>query len=95
MSDNFRDFRSQLPDAGHFLIGTQMNNELPELNLTDVNDIDRLKFWNMFTKIKQNFWNVWLRDYLTKLQNHPKWKHDAVNLKVDDCVGNCSHSKHK
>lgn len=69
---------------GHFLIGTQMTS-YPEIKYTNINP-NRLKFWNLCTKLKQDFWNVWHRDYLTQLQNRTKWKHDNVNLKIGDLV---------
>lgn len=69
---------------GHFLIGTQMTS-YPEINYTNIN-ANRLKFWNLCTKLKQNFWSVWHRDYLNQLQNRTKWKHGNVNLRIGDLV---------
>lgn len=69
---------------GHFLIGTAPTS-YPEINLDNV-QINRLKFWNMCTKLKQDFWKSWHRDYLTQLQSRPKWKSQQTNLKEGDIV---------
>ncbi|KAL0851491.1 hypothetical protein ABMA28_007284 [Loxostege sticticalis] len=69
---------------GHFLIGTSLTG-LPEPDLSETN-INRLKFWDICTKLKQEFWKVWSRDYLTQLQNRPKWKYGHANIKTGDLV---------
>lgn len=69
---------------GHFLIGTQLTC-YPEVDYTNIN-VNRLKFWNLCSKLKQDFWNVWYKDYLTELQNRTKWKHNNVNLNKGDLV---------
>lgn len=68
----------------HFLIGTALTS-YPEVDLTDVS-VNRLKFWNLCTKLKQDFWKVWSNDYLTQLQSRPKWKYPQPNLKEGDLV---------
>lgn len=82
MSSDTSDFQYLTP--GHFLIGAPMTS-YPEINLVDKN-INRLKLWNVCTKLKQDFWKVWSNDYLSQLQNRPKWKYEAVNLKEGDLV---------
>lgn len=69
---------------GHFLIGTAMTT-FPEVDHSNV-PINRLRFWNMLSKIKQDFWSVWSRDYLTQLQSRPKWKQVHPNLNEGDLV---------
>lgn len=82
MSSDVSDFKYLTP--GHFLIGTAMTSH-PEISLSD-KSVDRLKFWNVLTKIKQDFWKIWFGDYLTQLQNRPKWHNVHPNLKVGDLV---------
>lgn len=82
ISSDISDYQYLSP--GHFLVGTALTT-YPETNYTH-KCIDRLKFWQMLTKIKQDFWRVWSRDYLTQLQSRPKWKQDHPNLKEGDLV---------
>lgn len=63
----------------HFLIGEPITS-YPELNHTNTPD-NRLKFWQICVKIKQSFWKKWQNDYLTLLQNRPKWHKNEPNLR--------------
>lgn len=69
---------------GHFLIGAAISS-YPETNLVEIQN-NRLSFWKLCTKIKQDFWKVWSKDYLNQLQNSPKWKHSFPNIKEGDLV---------
>lgn len=69
---------------GHFIIGTAMTG-YPEPDYSNV-PIHRLKFWNICSKLKQDFWKSWSRDYLTQLQSRPKWRQAYPNLKEGDLV---------
>nr|CAI5832090.1 unnamed protein product [Callosobruchus analis] len=64
---------------GHFLIGAPLTS-YPEPDLTSVPE-NRLKFWKSCIQVQQHFWKAWHRDYLTQLQNRPKWQVPKVNLK--------------
>ncbi|XP_059055449.1 uncharacterized protein LOC131849394 [Achroia grisella] len=82
MSSDISDCKYLTP--GHFLIGTAMTS-LPEIDYS-YKDISKLKFWQILSKLKQDFWKAWSRDYLTQLQSRPKWLHPHNNLKVGDLV---------
>lgn len=82
MSAETSDYRYLTPS--HFLIGTPLTS-LPEDDHTDIN-INRLKFWKVVEKLKQEFWKLWSKDYLTQLQNRPKWQNVQPNLKEGDLV---------
>lgn len=69
---------------GHFLIGTALTS-YPETDLTEI-PINRLKFWKLCTKLQQDFWKLWHKDYITQLQSRPKWRYQDTNLKVGDLV---------
>lgn len=69
---------------GHFLIGAALTS-YPDVNLTET-PVHRLKFWNIVTKLKQDYWKSWSKDYLNQLQSRPKWKQASPNLKVGDLV---------
>ena len=66
----------------HFLIGSPLTSfpeSIPkkQFSLKNVQSIDSLR---------QEFWKVWSRDYLSQLQTRNKWKAATSNLKIDDLV---------
>ena len=64
---------------GHFLIGTSITS-FPEPDLNNVPQ-NRLKFWKLCTQMQQHFWQRWHKDYLSQLQNRPKWQRVVENVK--------------
>ncbi|KAJ8976397.1 hypothetical protein NQ317_003947 [Molorchus minor] len=48
--------------------------------------VNRLTIWQNLSKLRQDFWKRWSREYLTRLQNRPKWMIESKNLKVNDIV---------
>ena len=82
--EEYKNFIEQYVTPGHFLIGTALSS-YPEVDLLEI-PIECLRFWKIVSKLKQDFWKAWSADYLTQLQNRPKWKHSSPNLKVDDLV---------
>ena len=69
---------------GHFLIGGSLISP-PERNLENVN-INYISRWNLCQKLKQDFWKRWSTEYLSRLQNRPKWKTQERNVKTGDLV---------
>ncbi|XP_052743215.1 uncharacterized protein LOC128199140 [Bicyclus anynana] len=69
---------------GHFIIGSALTM-YPENNLINVPK-NKLKFWQLCTNLKQQFWKVWHKYYLNILQNRPKWRQDQNNVKVGSLV---------
>jgi len=68
----------------HFLIGESLTTvHCPDLTTTPVNRVSR---WKMLTKLTQHFWRRWTREYLSRLQQRPKWTGTNPNLKVGDMV---------
>ncbi|XP_072375526.1 uncharacterized protein [Diabrotica undecimpunctata] len=63
---------------GRFLIGAPLTS-FPETNLTEIPQ-NRLKFWRLCVQMQQHFWQKWYQDYLTQLQNRPKWRTSLPNL---------------
>lgn len=82
LADNSIDCNYLTP--GHFLVGTALTS-YPEIDLTDFST-NRLKFWNICTKLKQDFWKSWSKDYINQLQSRPKWKYQHPNLKEGELV---------
>lgn len=69
---------------GHFLTGAPLTC-YPEPNVTD-KPVNRLSFWKQCTHMQQSFFKQWSKQYLTMLQNRPKWKSEKPNLTVGELV---------
>lgn len=82
LSNDPSDLSSLTP--GHFLIGRSLT-AYPERNIIEVPE-NRLKFWQLCTKLQQQFWKRWTTEYLNKLQNRPKWLQSSKNLEVNELV---------
>lgn len=67
---------------GHFLIGDALLAP-PESSSQIVNINTR---WQLIQKLKNDFWKRWQREYITRLQNRPKWAAISSNLKMHDLV---------
>ncbi|XP_049873640.1 uncharacterized protein LOC126372107 [Pectinophora gossypiella] len=63
---------------GHFLIGRPITT-IPEADCVSV-PTNRLRFWRRCTQIQQSFWHVWHKQYLSLLNNRPKWHHNQPNI---------------
>lgn len=68
----------------HFLIGRPYTT-VPEGDLTEVN-INKLSYWQHVQNMFQGFWRRWHQEYLTSLQQRPKWKQAQPNLAVGNLV---------
>lgn len=67
----------------HFFLG-ESYAAIPEPTL-DM-PTNRLTSWqNLQSKI-QGYWKRWKTEYLTSLQNRPKWQQTETNLKLNDLV---------
>lgn len=69
---------------GHFLIG-EAPITVPEETYLQTNT-NRLSRWQLTQKLLQDFWSRWSREYLTNLQQRPKWLKELPNLKIGDLV---------
>ncbi|GFW28903.1 integrase catalytic domain-containing protein [Trichonephila clavipes] len=56
---------------GHFIIGRPLTSIL-EPNYIDSNN-SYLTRWQRIQKLVQQFWKRWHKEYLTRLQQRPKW----------------------
>lgn len=70
MSNNPSDHTVLTP--GHFLIGEPLTS-FPEPDLTEIKET-RLSRFQRCQQISQHFWKRWSQEYLTNLQQLPKWK---------------------
>ncbi|XP_045506863.1 uncharacterized protein LOC123703037 [Colias croceus] len=69
---------------GHFLIGEAPFN-IPEPDLRDIN-LNRLSRWQYAQRLLQDFWKRWQTEYLSRLQQRPKWLKRQDEFKVGDVV---------
>lgn len=65
---------------GHFLIG-EAPMVKPDLDITDV-PVNRLTRWKLVNQITQRFWQRWNQEYITTLQQRPKWREPHANVQV-------------
>lgn len=82
LSDDPNDLQALTP--GHFLIGESLTC-LPEPNLLTL-PTNRLSLWQHVTKIKQDFWQQWYKEYINDLNCRQKWKVESKNLEVGTLV---------
>jgi len=69
---------------GHFLIGEPLT-AVPDQDLTNVPS-NRLNRWKLLQQMQQHFWTRWSSEYLSRLQQRPKWTVTNSNLSVGDLV---------
>lgn len=80
-SSDLNDFTAITP--AHFLVNTDLLS-VPEPSLLDVNS-NRLSRWQMVQQMRQSFSKRWA-DYLSRLQNRPKWCRTKTNLTIGEMV---------
>lgn len=78
------DDNTQPLTPGHFLI-TEAPIIVPDHNLKDVK-ISNLTRWQYTRKLVNDFWSRWQNEYLTRLQQRPKWLKREDEFKVGDIV---------
>lgn len=69
---------------GHFLIGRPLT-ELPEPNLVD-EKLTCSQRWELIQQRQQVFWMRWSSEFITRLQQRPKWMKPKPNLEVGQLV---------
>ena len=67
---------------GHFIIGRPLTS-IPEPNYMDSN-VSHLTRWQHIQKMVQQFWKRWQNEYLSRLQQRPKWLLPTKNLQIND-----------
>lgn len=82
VSEDLNDMSYLTP--GHFLIG-EAPITVPEHSLLEEN-VNRLSRWQLIQRVYQEFWKVWYSEYLSKLQQRPKWMKAQENVKVGQLV---------
>jgi hypothetical protein len=81
MSNDPNDLLTLTPN--HFLLGD--THLILEPNLLNIKT-NYLSRWQNLVKLRQDIWKRWSREYLTQLQQRPKWKNQQANVKEGDMV---------
>jgi hypothetical protein len=68
----------------HFLIGAPIT-ALPEPNYLDMKE-NYLKRWQVLQQQQQRFWKRWSSEFITRLQQRPKWWYPSPELSVGHLV---------
>ncbi|XP_036329713.1 uncharacterized protein LOC118741847 [Rhagoletis pomonella] len=68
----------------HFLIMRPMTS-LPDKNLINLKE-NAVNRWQYLQKLTQHFWKRWSIEYVTQLQQRPKWSQRLRNLEINDVV---------
>lgn len=64
----------------HFLIGQALvTTPHPDMRYITMNRLSQFQFMQ---RLLQQFWEHWSREYLTRLQQRPKWKQQHPNLEI-------------
>ncbi|KAH8313484.1 hypothetical protein KR067_006894 [Drosophila pandora] len=68
----------------HFLIGRPFTT-IPEADLGHI-PVGRLGYWQSIQSMYQGFWKQWHQEYLTSLQQRPKWTTTTPNISIGSVV---------
>ncbi|XP_075163323.1 uncharacterized protein LOC142235958 [Haematobia irritans] len=68
----------------HFIIGEPLTS-LPEPNYI-ASPLPKLKHWKLLQQMVQGFWKRWSSEYITSLQQRPKWQTAQRDFSVGDIV---------
>lgn len=82
MSDDPTDFLPLTP--AHFLLG-EPQTLVPEESYLN-SSINHLSRWQLTQRMFQDFWRRWSSEYLSRLQQRPKWMTKQQNFKTGDLV---------
>lgn len=69
---------------GYFLIGSSILSP-PTPNYLNIN-INRMDRWQLEQRLTQHFWQRWCSEYLSRLQQRPKWLNKSRNIEVNNLV---------
>lgn len=69
---------------GHFLTGDSLK-AISEPDYTNIKE-NRLKRWQRIQQMYQHFWKRWSQEYLSRLQQRPKWFSQRRQIRVGDLV---------
>lgn len=68
----------------HFLIGEAITST-PRPSVLDIN-VNRLDRFQLMQRLTETFWKRWRQEYLSRLQQRPKWIATKPNIEIGDLV---------
>lgn len=82
LTNDPNDFEILTP--GHFLIGRPLlsRQQPTTLNISP----NRLEYWQRIYQQTQHFWKKWQSEYLSRLQQRPKWIEKQHEIQINDLV---------
>jgi len=80
------DTKDNYLSPAHFLIGRPLTTVPDPDTHTHHIPVGRLGYWQIIQAMLQGFWKKWHQEYLTTLQQRPKWTTSTLNLSIDDVV---------
>ncbi|XP_072934980.1 uncharacterized protein [Epargyreus clarus] len=78
------DTEFEILTPGHFLIG-EPPVTIPSPDLRDIN-LSRLSRWQYVQRLVRDFWHRWQNEYLSRLQERPKWLKHMREFEIGDIV---------
>jgi len=69
---------------GHFLVGGPLKS-IPDTDLS-AEPMNTLTRWQLLQKLQQHFWHRWQAEYLSRMQQRPKWLKIKPNIAKDNLV---------
>ncbi|XP_026479809.1 uncharacterized protein LOC113386232 [Ctenocephalides felis] len=69
---------------GHFLIGNALTS-FPE-PYNDIANVKATKLFKQIAEMKDKFWSLWSKQYLSDLQKRQKWSKERPNIELDTIV---------
>lgn len=69
---------------GHFLIGRSLR-ALPQPSVLEI-QTNRLAYWQRIYQMTQRFWKQWQSEYLTRMQQRPKWATQSPDVEIGQLV---------
>ena len=68
----------------HFLVGDSLFS-IPDPDLTEI-PVNRLSRWQLVQLLQQHVWRRWSKEFLTRMQQRPKWLAKRREIEVNDMV---------
>ncbi|XP_044250699.1 uncharacterized protein [Drosophila takahashii] len=78
------DMETNYLSPAHFLIGRPLTT-VPDPDLSHI-PVGRLGYWQSIQSMLQGFWKKWHQEYLTTLQQRPKWTTSTPNISTGNVV---------
>lgn len=82
LSEDINDVAVLTP--GHFLIGRELLSPITPICEDIISNMNQR--WKMIQKMRKEFWNTWMQEYIHQLQQRYKWTSKSNNLETGEVV---------